>query len=119
MYDVRVFKSLDKKNSFLGLKGDYFRIMCIALACCLGVAILLAPFVGDFLAVAIFLVLGIIAWAVVMRLQGNYSERELKRILSCRNLPQVIEVQPRSFYAQSKYHDPASPLSHRRSEKKH
>lgn len=102
MRDVRVFRSLDKKNSFLGLKGMYFEIMVGALAVCLVIALFSMAFVGDLIGWILFGVLAVIAWVLVMKYQAKYTERELKRIFSMRSCPDVISVEPRSFDGQKR-----------------
>ena len=91
---VRVYRSLDKPNSFFTIKGRYMYLMVagVGLSCLLAIAVGAA-----FGKVPGFLALGagaVASYFITLAQQGKHSDREFFRMLSARNVGGYIRLRP-------------------------
>ena len=93
----RVYKSLDNPASMFGIKGSYiyFVVGGAIVGAILGAVV--GMFTNGFVGFVVFL-LGLAAsYFGTMVFQARFTERERKRWLSSRSIPDVVVVPPRPF----------------------
>lgn len=91
---VKIYKSLDKPSSFLGLKGSYALYAGVGVLIALCIAGYVSTFSNGLVGILAFVGLSVVAYLLVLRVQASFTERELKKYLSGKRLPDFIEVHP-------------------------
>lgn len=91
---VKVYRSLDKPNSFFTIKGRFMYIMIAGLLVSIVLAVIAGIYGGKVIG---FIVLGIGAvasYVLTLSQQGKRSDREFFRMLSSRKIRGYIKVRP-------------------------
>lgn len=96
-----VFKSLDNPSSFVGLKGSYIRYAATGIGVALFIAFVIGGATNGLIGVIVFVALGALDYMGVMAFQAKFSERERQKWFSSRKLPDVLNIEPRSFRYQA------------------
>ena len=91
---IKVYKSLDKPSSFLGLKGSYIMYTGVGAVIALCLAGYISTLTNGLIGILSFLGLCVIIYLMVLRVQASMTERELKRFLSGKMLPNYIVFHP-------------------------
>lgn len=93
----RVYKSLDNPASMFGIKGSY--IYYVGGGAVIGAVIgfIVGTLTVGFVGFLVFLMGLVLSYLGTMVFQARFSERERKKWLSRRSLPDVIAVPPRRF----------------------
>ena len=93
----RVYRSLDNPSSLLGIKG----IFLVGLLVCLAVVGFFSLLIGaasSSIVGRLFFIVGLVgSYLAVIVIQGNFTEKELRRWFSSKRLPQFIQVRPIKF----------------------
>lgn len=99
--ETTVYKSLDKKSSFLKLKGAYFKYTVLLLAIDIIPAMYIGSILNSVIGVISYIILMFASYLGVLAVQAKYTERELKKFISSRSIPRFIIVKPDSLYHQT------------------
>ena len=93
----RVYKSLDNPASMFGIKGSYIYYVGAGalVSALLGVAV--GIFTNSFVGFLVFVLGLVLSYLGTMVFQARFSERERKRWLSSRALPDVVVLPPKRF----------------------
>ena len=93
----RVYKSLDNPASMFGIKGSY--IYYVGGGAIIGVVIgtTVGMFTNGFVGFIVFLLGLAISYFGTMVFQTRFTERERKRWLSSRSIPDIVIVRPSPF----------------------
>lgn len=91
---IQVYKSLDKPSSFLGLKGSYALYAGVGVVIALCCAGYISSLSNGLIGILSFVGLSVVAYLLVLRVQASLTERELKKFLSGKRLPDFIDVKP-------------------------
>lgn len=100
---MRVYKSLDRPYSFLGLKGSYIRYVIIGFVSDIPVSILVAKIAGGLVAVIFFAAVLFALYTVGMAFQAKYPDRDRKRWIASFGIPDFISFKPKDFRSYLKY----------------
>lgn len=102
-----VYKSLDKPSSLFGIKGSYLYYTIGGLAVDAVVAFVLGQVTNGLVGMIVFIVLMVVTYVAVLRIQSRFSERERTRWFCSHRLPQYIHVPPvrMSSYARATFRD--------------
>lgn len=98
---VRVYRSLDKPSSVLGIQGTYQRYTAAALAIEAVLSMIVAHYTVGLIGFAAFAVMGVLTYLTVMRIQAKYSERERDKKLSASSMPDFIIMPTHKLSRQS------------------
>lgn len=91
---IKIYKSLDKPSSFLGLKGSYAMYAGVGVVIALCAAGYISTVTNGLIGILSFVGLCVVAYLLVLRVQASFTERELKKYLSGKRLPDFIDVHP-------------------------
>lgn len=91
---LKVYKSLDESSSTFGLKGSYFKIALGGAVAALAVAVMVGKALNGLVGLVVFLVLVLAVYFGVLAFQAKYSERERKKWMCVRKLPDFVAVEP-------------------------
>lgn len=92
----RIYRSLDRPSSFLGIKGKFMIIVGIVAGISGLLGIIIGKSIGnDLVGMGIFLGGSAVGVALTLMLQGRMSVRQFTRFLSSRNIPEFIRMKPR------------------------
>lgn len=97
---IPVYKSLDKTSSLFGIQGTYlyFVVGGFVLAAILGFGVVGGMIAGSsIIGTLATAVLGAVAYFIVMTVQGNFTERELKRKLTSLKMPDFMVLRSSLF----------------------
>lgn len=92
-----VYRSLDKSNSIFGMRGKYITYALKGVGLGLILSLLFSIMTNGILGIFLFLFCVIVTYAAVLYTQARYSERELDRMLSSKEIPDYIDFLPMRF----------------------
>jgi len=93
----RIYRSLDNPSSLLGIKGSFLVGLLVCLAVTGFVSLLVGAMTSSIIGTMLFIVGMVGSYLAVMLVQGNFTEKELRRWISSRRLPRFIQVRPIKF----------------------
>ena len=89
-----VYKSLDNPSSMFGIKGSYLGWVAAGAGAGLVVAVIAGGFIGGLGGVIVFLACLVASYLGTLVMQAKYSERERKKWLASRKIPDVVVFRP-------------------------
>lgn len=91
---IPVYKSLDKTSSLFGIRGSYLYVMIggVLIAVVVGFGII-GSVLGSVFGTVATLIIGAVAYFIVMMLQSKYSERQLTKRIQSSQLPDYVLLQ--------------------------
>lgn len=94
---TKIYKALDKPSSLFGLKGSYIRFAIIGLVAALILGLLVGRALNGLLGVGVFAGAAMGVYLGVLMFQSKYPERERKRWMCSKKIPDFVSVPPKSF----------------------
>lgn len=91
---VPIYKSLDKPSSMFGLKGRYAFFAGVGAVATLVLAFLIGSASNGLVGILSFVAMAAAVYLGVLRVQAQYSERQLTKMLSGRGLADWVRVHP-------------------------
>lgn len=93
----RVYRSIDKSNSIFGIRGKYITYALKGIGLSLLLSLVFATMTNGILGIMLFLLCTAFVYAGILYVQSRYSERELDRMLSSKEMPDYIHFHPMTF----------------------
>lgn len=93
----KVYKSLDNPSSLFGIKGSYIYYVGGGAIAGAVLGFIVGTLTVGFVGFLVFLLGLVLSYLGTMVFQARFSERERKKWLSRRSLPDIITVPPRRF----------------------
>lgn len=100
-----VYKSLDKSSSLLGLKGSYLYYTIGGLVVAAMIGVIVSRPTNGLVGMIVFIVLMVLVYLAVLRIQAKFSERERTKWFCSHRLPSFIFLPPKrmSSYAIARF----------------
>ena len=90
----RVYRSLDQSPALFGIEGSYLVVFLAGLGLSLVLALLVGSVASSLVSFGLFFLGAAFSYFGVQFLQTKFSEKELKRYVSCFSMPRFIRVPP-------------------------
>ena len=94
-----VYRSLDRSNSFLGIRGSYQMYFWAGAGCCLAFGFFIGVLIGITMLGFLFgLILGGIFYMYLIHFQSKHDEKERDMMIASMKTPEIIRVRPIPVY---------------------